>query len=599
MNNNQFYSCERNHYFFGKLMTVRDFENEQVYLNSKRRLGNRMLNGVGIVSGLDIIMVDSRTISLESGMAIDYAGREIVVSEPSVRRLNVIKGFEENKENGDMYLCLEYKESFKESTFSVAGSGKDSDVSQEYNRISEGYDLFLTSKKPDVSSLNLDSLIFANVPVYEKDGIKIGLQIAKYANPNSLARISVLFEKNNVSAPVKYEFNIGGELFKSTNGQALTNISYQETEVSTYKRVKKDYYVECDAVADAVTELYIDKGSFSITIGQKNDTIEENIKQSVIVTSRPLRDVIIENYYARHFDEMMDIKDDQNIYLAKFHIVSNQSTYMIEDFEKHPFKQYLLSNNLLSTLQTALNGVYLPHENHAAPAKVEREELPTRVPSEIVNVNPENIVTGVERINLGLNPKVGKPYYSYEFIHGLGYGKVGVVVAIENKASYINNDDNILLFGDANIFNSEEFSLSAPIAQIGAVVNPDKGTMRLGAKLLEKTSEQAIDIRWWAFKSGKNDAQEKEIVVDDDVKVTITPNTTRIEPLGQIRLSAHVEGSSNQEVRWMVTESGAGKIDENGLYTAPSKEGVYEIKAQSVKFENKTDSAYVVVSTGE
>ena len=257
MSNNQFYSCERNHYFFGKLMTVRDFENEQVYLNSKRRLGNRMLNGVGIVSGLDIIMVDSRTISLESGIAIDYEGREIVVSEPSVRRLNVIKGFEENKENGDMYLCLEYKESLKESTFSVVGSGKDSDVSQEYNRISEGYDLFLTSKKPDISSLNLDSLVFTSVPVYDKNGIKIEVQVAKYANPNSLVKLSVLFEKNNVSAPIKYEFNVGGELFKAINGKSLTNISYQETEVSTYKRVKKDYYIECDAVADAVTELCI------------------------------------------------------------------------------------------------------------------------------------------------------------------------------------------------------------------------------------------------------------------------------------------------------------------------------------------------------
>lgn len=543
-------------------------------------------------------MVDSRTISLESGMAIDYAGREIVVSEPSVRRLNVIRGFEESKENGDMYLCLEYKESFKESTFSVAGSGKDSDVSQEYNRISEGYDLFLTSKKPDVSSLNLDSLVFTSVPIYEKGGIKLEIQIAKYANPNSLVRVSVLFEKNNVSAPVKYEFNIGGELFKDTNGNPLTNISYQETEVSTYKREKKDYYIECDAVADAVTELCINKDSFSITIGQNNDTIEESIKQSVIVTSRPLRDVIIENYYSRHFDEMIDIKDDQNIYLAKFHIVSNQSTYMIEDFEKHPFKQYLLSNNLLSTLQTALNSAYLSHETHSVPERIEREEAP-RVPAEIVNVNPENIVTGVERINLGLNPKVGKPYYSYEFIHGLGYGKVGVVVAVENKANYINNDDNVLLFGSTDIFNSEEFSISAPIAQIGAVVNPDKGTMRLGAKLLEKTSEQSIDIRWWAFKSGKSDAPEKEIVIDDNVKVTITPNTTRIEPLGQVRFSAHIEGSSSQEVRWMVTESGAGKIDDNGLYTAPSKEGVYEIKAQSVKFESKTDSAYVVVSAGE
>ena len=30
----------------------------------------------------------------EAGMALDYLGREIVVREPSVKRLSVIKGFE-------------------------------------------------------------------------------------------------------------------------------------------------------------------------------------------------------------------------------------------------------------------------------------------------------------------------------------------------------------------------------------------------------------------------------------------------------------------------------------------------------------------------
>lgn len=599
MNNNRYYSCERNHYFFGKLMTVRDFENEQNYFNSKRRLGNRMLNGVGIVSGLDVVMIDGKTISLESGMAIDYAGREIVVSEPSVRKLNVIRGFEESSKSDHMYLCLEYKEDFKESTFSVAGSGKDSGVSKEYNRISEGYDLFLTSKEPKVNSLNLDNLVFNRVTIYNKNGIKLEAQIAKYVNPGSMAKISIIFEKNNVSAPVKFEFGIEGELFKSVDGKKLlTNVGYKETEVSTYKKIEKDYYITCDAVADAVTELYIKKDSFSISIGQETETIEEDIKQSIIITGRPLKDVIIEDYYAQHFDEMMEVKDDQNIYLAKFYIVSNQSTYMVEHFEKHPFKQYLLNNNLLGTLQSVLNSVYVSPNGESLTEKVKEV---VQAPPQITKVKSEDIVTGVERINMGFNPKVGKSYYSYEFIHGLGYGKVGVVAAIENKANYVTNEDNILLFGDAGIFDSDEFAISTPAVQIGAIVNPNKGTMKLGIKLLEKTNEQSIDVRWWAFKSSKDEEQDKDkgVIIDDNIKALITPNTTMVEPLGQIRFNATIEGSSSQEVRWSVVESGAGKIDENGLYTAPAKEGVYEIKAQSVKFENKSSSAYVVVSVKE
>ena len=39
---------ERNRYFYGKLLTVRDFESEQKYFNDKSRLLNRLLFGSGV-----------------------------------------------------------------------------------------------------------------------------------------------------------------------------------------------------------------------------------------------------------------------------------------------------------------------------------------------------------------------------------------------------------------------------------------------------------------------------------------------------------------------------------------------------------------------
>lgn len=48
-----------------------------------------------------------------------------------------------------------------------------------------------------------------------------------------------------------------------------------------------------------------------------------------------------------------------------------------------------------------------------------------------------------------------------------------------------------------------------------------------------------------------------------------------------------------------MVEKNTGTIDNNGLYTAPSTEGVYEIRAYSVKFDGKSDTAYVVVSSVE
>ena len=45
---------ERNKYFYGKLMTVRDFETEQRYFNEKRSMLNRLVHGIGLVCGLEV-----------------------------------------------------------------------------------------------------------------------------------------------------------------------------------------------------------------------------------------------------------------------------------------------------------------------------------------------------------------------------------------------------------------------------------------------------------------------------------------------------------------------------------------------------------------
>lgn len=596
MENKQYYSCERNNYFFGKLMTVRDFESEQTYMNSKRRLGNRMMGGVGIVSGLDVILVDNKTFSLEPGMALDYLGREIVVPEPYVRRLNVLKGFDENKNKGILYLCLSYKENLKETTFSVASSGKSNGVSEEYNRVSEGYELFLTSEKPKEEELRLNCLVNQRVEVYNKDGVKIFLDINRYVNPRKCIRVSVIFEKENVEAPVSYGFNLSGEFFKAVNGEENVSIKYQETEISTYKSLKDDYYVYCDATSDALADLILEKSSFELKIGDVSKEIKESIKIPISIKTASIKDTIVNDYYSKNFTEIIENIDNKYIYLAKFHVVANQLTYFIESFEKNPCRQYLYSNELISLLQDVDGTEFkaplvAPKESAPKITKPEVEELP---PPKI-----DNIVTGVERINLGFNPKVGKSYYSYEFVHGLGTGNVAVVTAVDNKANYTTDDKGLLIFGDKNIFTKDEISISSPYVQVAAVVNVVKGTVRLGVKLLEKTTAQAVDIRWWAYKPVEIQEQQEDLVIDESVRVVITPNTVRIKPLEQIRFEAHIEGAISQEVRWGMVEKNTGTIDNNGLYTAPSTEGVYEIRAYSVKFDGKSDTAYVVVSSVE
>ncbi len=76
---------ERNNYFYGKLMTVRDFELEQDYYNGKRHLLNRLIHGPGLLCGfsnLEIFTDSTEVLRIrfrDGGVALDAFGREIVV----------------------------------------------------------------------------------------------------------------------------------------------------------------------------------------------------------------------------------------------------------------------------------------------------------------------------------------------------------------------------------------------------------------------------------------------------------------------------------------------------------------------------------------
>jgi hypothetical protein len=78
---------ERNRYFYGLLMDAERFEKEQHYFNRKRHTLNRLALGSGVLCGLNLTFDStSGVLTLGPGIAIDGAGREIVV--PSATPVN-------------------------------------------------------------------------------------------------------------------------------------------------------------------------------------------------------------------------------------------------------------------------------------------------------------------------------------------------------------------------------------------------------------------------------------------------------------------------------------------------------------------------------
>jgi Carboxypeptidase regulatory-like domain len=144
-------SFERNRYFFGKPMTVRDFEAEQQYFNGKSRLVNRLIHGIGIICGLQLkeLAVASGKLSfyLAKGAALDCCGNLIVVSQSEkMEAAGLIEG--------KNYLYIKYAENSRQPVMVTANVSSCEEVCC-YNRIHEGFEVFLTRQAPRLSGARL------------------------------------------------------------------------------------------------------------------------------------------------------------------------------------------------------------------------------------------------------------------------------------------------------------------------------------------------------------------------------------------------------------------------------------------------------------
>jgi hypothetical protein len=137
-------SLDRNRYFYGKLMTVRDFTQEQLYFNAKRWLINRLLFGSGVICGLKVSAGPKPTdMVIDPGVALDPLGREVTVLDiPGSNIVDLTKVIPVPSTptiDLDGFICLSHRECPKDPVPSLRASPCDEGC--ESNRWSETFDV--------------------------------------------------------------------------------------------------------------------------------------------------------------------------------------------------------------------------------------------------------------------------------------------------------------------------------------------------------------------------------------------------------------------------------------------------------------------------
>ena len=590
MNNRRYYSFERNNYFYGKLLTSRDFEDEQNYMNNKRRLINRVLHGAGIVYGLDVVAVDESSVVIQSGLALDSSGREIVVPSTQVVKLSTIRGYSDLK-TSSVCLGIAYAEEKTEPVYAVMN--KDADAQErQYNHLKEGYELFLQDSRDCVREPKKEDEYIAWKVLYQDDDLRITQYLPTFAVPGMLVKARTEIHKTS-HMPFVCSFSCKVDADGMIPGETqirADNVSqeYGETMVLEQTFRPEDYIFGNGDVSVRFSEITVQKSG---------------VKEAAPDTSMTLNPVygtaleyVHKTSYRGNLDVDLDRKYDEKLWIAGIQLIRSERHSIIDRVEKAPFDQYVYSSEQLMILEK-LEEFLIPQDGSAGRRQVcvqgNSERSAAAAPERRSNSS------GVFEMSLGSGGEVGKVYFSDEIMHGLGNGPVYVDIGIEYISRDVNasGDRESIILGDGSIFESDSTVTDEKIFQVDQAVKilPDRGTFIVGVRPRVKMGRIGLRIRWYAFKP---EDLEQRVYDRSEQKgcIMIQPDTIVLPPKGSVHINPVFINMPEEALSYTLLDPEGGKIDNTGLYTAPAQEGVYEIKAAALSDPEIFTHAFIIVS---
>jgi len=591
MNHDHFFPFERNRYFYGKLLTVRDFEVEQKYNRSKRELLNRVIFGAGVVCGFGVSASDDTTLMIESGLALDYQGREIVLPETIFRKLQMLEGQDQLPGKKDAYLCVAYDEQDIEPVNAV---GSDAAESRQFNMTREGYRLFLTTQPPEYRGL-LEAAGRENVSVlYASDDLTLVLSVPSAVCGGEEFEVQVLVVKNEQTPPVNFTLEGESAFVESENGRVL--LSYHESREETRSVYTVDFKLKARALSDVTSQLFPAGGELNLELGSHRYKNYLNIESSVYLC----RDRVTLETRRRSLDrpEHHLLGRDIPIYLAKIDLINSAGGVFIGGVTNLPFGQSVKkergAQSAASSELTVTTSVRSLEYWQKPDVRTVTQQNGKSIHFDFGIPTPEQydyaVVHGTVDLVIPGGIRVNSRVFSEEIAHGLGAGAVDVRLSVEFLDE--ETQDTALLYGNSEVFRSKNVKISPPWVEAAAVVYVEKGTMRIGLWLHDTVEGNRIRVHYFAQKPERDTSR---ILSKRPVSLTVTPEFSRLPCRGTMQFAAEVVGCEDKTVLWSVREPNGGDIDRNGIYQAPEQPGTYEIVAKAAADESVTASVFVIV----
>ena len=546
--NTDFFPLERNRYFYGKLLTVRDFEVEQKYMRSSSQLVRRLVYGAGVVCGLGVSASDDSTLLIESGMAIDYLGRMVTVEEPLLRKLQMIDGQETLKGKESAYLCLEYQETNREPVNAV---GATSGESRQYNITREGSHLFLSAQEPDYRAL-LEASGKENVSVlYSSDELTLVLSVPEAVCAGREFTVELLVVKNENTPPVYFQLNGDSGFVDSEDGRV--RLEFRESPEETRRVYQVGFRLKARQMSDLQSAFLPSGGEIDLELGSHRYKNYVEVPAKCFLC-RDTYQLAARNRRIDNLEHRLKGRDIP-IYLAKLELLHSAGSTFIVSVTNLPFTQRIAQESSTTddggprTVTTSVRSLEYwqkPDVKASFQPSTGALHFDFGIPS------PEQydyaVSHGTVDLTLPGGMRVNRKIYSEEIPHGLGPGTVDVRLSIE-FADHAAGDETALCFGNSEIFVKSKEKNSVPWVEAAAVVYPRRGTMRIGLWMHDMVEGNRITVHYFAQKPERDTSR---ILAQRRIGLTVTPEFSRVAVRGTIRFQAEVTGSEDKSVRWLV-----------------------------------------------
>lgn len=590
MNNNQLYPFERNRYYAGKMLTSADFQAEQNYFNNKRRFVNNLMYGSGIVCGCGVFSLDDLSILVESGVAIDGLGREIVVDSSVVKKLSAVDGFEQLRTN-DASLCLKYKENEVHAVYAV--NQQESDREYEYNRISESYQLFLMDTEDIAEEFEMETEFLTSGVLLNDDHFRVDLVMpataCKGKNIKVVLRVTKLSAENK---KLSYHAQLQVPVFATSAGDHELQVGVEDVTLPQGEVLEREYWMTAQETAALDTNVILKSGSANAYVDSTPVSCVTGFSLKILLANCKPRE-LVNREIGRMSLEMKNIGGTSDfIRLADLRLVRTDNAYIIEEVRETAVKKYITA-----PAQEMLRSNYMDYFEKETELGSDSQRVVVPQESEHAHTprtHAPEVATGVLEIPLGDNARKGDIRYSGEIMHGLGKGNVYVDIGYE----YISEDAALganaksTIYGNPDLFKKDAHA--AVDAETAVKVLNDKGSFVVAVKLLQNVDYLILSYRWVAIKfPAGNDLgipenmDGKSIVAETP---TVVMGTKESHYFG-VKFN-HMDSSS---LVYELTEPGSGEISADGIYTAPAKEGVYEVLIYCADYPSICTYAYAIV----